>query len=66
VDEGFLDEVVSEANVFDRGRKGDEDCVGDVGELGEERENAGCEGESVAEVSDAADCDRPEMGTIKF
>lgn len=61
-----MEEVVSEANVFDRGLKGDEECVGEVGELGEERENAGCDGERVAEVSEAADCDRPEMGTIRF
>jgi hypothetical protein len=31
VEEGFLDEVVSEARVFDRGRNGDVDCV-DVGD----------------------------------
>ena len=55
VDGEFLEEVVNEASVFDRGRKGDEDCVADVGELGEGRENAGCDGERVAEVSDAAD-----------
>jgi hypothetical protein len=57
VDEGVLDEVVSDARVFDRGRKGDE-CVGVVG--------AGCDGERAGEVSDAADWDRPEMGTIRF
>jgi hypothetical protein len=40
VDEGFLDEVVNDARVFDRGRKGDDECVGDVGELREVEENA--------------------------
>jgi len=54
VDVGFFEEVVNDANVFDRGRKGDEEWVGDVGEL-VEGENAGWEGERVAEVSDAAD-----------
>ena len=58
--------MVSDASVFDRGRKGDDECVGDVGVLGEGSENAGCDGEIVAEVSDAADCDRPDIGTIKF
>lgn len=61
VDEGFFEEVVSEANVLERGRKRVEDCVGEP-----EEENAGCEGERVVEVSDAADCDRPYMGTIRF
>jgi len=54
--EGVLEEVVSEANVLDRGRNGDEDGGEEaIGEVGEEPENAGCKGESVAEVSDAAD-----------
>jgi hypothetical protein len=61
-----LEEVVSEANVFDRGRNGDEECGGEVGELGEGKENAVCDGEGFADVSDAADCDLPEMGTIRF
>jgi hypothetical protein len=41
VDEGFLEDVVSEANVFERGRKGDGECVGDVGEFGAGEANAG-------------------------
>lgn len=52
----FFEEVVREANVFDRGRKGDVECVGVVG--GEEvlaLENAGCAGESFAEASEAAE-----------
>ena len=65
-DEGVLEEVVREANVFDRGRNGDDEYEGDVGELVEPMESAGCEGERVAVVSDAADCDRPEMGTMRF
>lgn len=52
-EEGFFDEVVKEASVFDRGRNGEDDCAGggvagDVGWLA----NAGCEGESVAEASE--------------
>ena len=66
MDVGFLEEVVSDAKVFDRGRKGDVEWAADVGELGEGSENPGCEGDIVAEVSDAADCDRPEIGTIRF
>lgn len=62
----FLNDEVNEAKVLDLGRKGDEECVGDVGVLGEGRPNTGCDGEVVVEVSDAADCDRPEMGTIRF
>jgi hypothetical protein len=62
-----LEEVVREANVLDRGRKGDEDGGEDaIGEVGEEGENAGCEPERVAEVSDAADCDLDEIGTMRF
>jgi hypothetical protein len=52
-----LEEVVSEANVFDRGRKGEEGGAGGggAGDVGEGRENAGCDGERVAEVSEAFD-----------
>lgn len=55
--EGFLEEIVSEANVFDRGRKGEEDGAGGevAGDVGEGSENAGCDGERVAEVSEAFD-----------
>lgn len=60
--EGVFEEVVREANVFERGRKGDDDCGGEdatwaVGE-------AGWEEESAVEASDAADCDLPDMGTV--
>ena len=43
VEEGVLDDVVRDARVFDRGRKGDDDCDGEggAGEVGEGRENAG-------------------------
>ena len=46
-----------DARVFDRGRKGDEgrDGEGGVGEVGDGRENAGCDGESIAEASEAAE-----------
>lgn len=64
--EVFLDDVVNEAKVLDLGRKGEEECVGDVAVVGEERPNPACDGEVVAEFSDAAECDRPEMGTIRF
>jgi len=63
--DGVLDEVVSEANVFDRGRKG-EDEVGDVGGEVEELENAGWDGERVADASEAAEWDRDEIGTVRF
>ncbi len=67
-DEGFLEDVVSDARVFDRGRKGDEDCEGEAGggEAGVAPRNAGRDGESVAEVSEAAEWDREDIGTIKF
>lgn len=29
-------------------------------------EKAGCDGESVADASDAAECEREDIGTIKF
>ena len=65
--DGFFEEVVREAKVLDRGRKGDDDCGGEeaTGEPGEEGANAGCEGES-AEVSDPADCDLDVIGTVRF
>lgn len=45
-----------EAKVLDLGRKGDDDGGEEaIGELGEAGANAGCEGERVVEVSDAAD-----------
>ena len=42
---------------MDRGRNGEGGCVGEDGAAGEEvaLENAGCDGESVAEVSEAAE-----------
>jgi hypothetical protein len=67
VDEGFFKEVVREANVFDRGRKGDDEGAGEVG--GEEvpaLENARCAGESFAEASEAAEWDREDIGTIRL
>ena len=67
-DEGFFDDVVSDARVFDRGRKGEEDCEGEAGggEVGDAPENAGWDGERVAEASEAAECDRDFIGTIKL
>jgi hypothetical protein len=56
VDKEFFEEVVREANVLDRGRKGDDECVGDVGgDAAAAFENAGCAGERVAEASEAAE-----------
>jgi len=53
--EGFLDDVVREAKVLERGRKGEWDCP--MGEVGWEEvlENAGCEADNVVDLSDAAD-----------
>jgi hypothetical protein len=67
-DVGFLEDVVRDARVFDRGRKGDEDCAGEAGggEDVDAPEKAGWEGDKVAEVSDAADWERPEIGTVRF
>ena len=58
---------MSEAKVFDRGRKGDdESVVAGVAGLDEEAlEKAGCDGESVAEASEAAECDREVIGGIR-
>jgi hypothetical protein len=63
-----LEDVVRDARVLDRGRKGDEDCEGEAvdGEAGEAPEKAGCEGDRVADVSDAAEWERPDMGTVKL
>jgi hypothetical protein len=66
VDDAFLEEVVRDARVFDRGRKGDE-WGGDVGvEPGEDRLNAGWDGERLVGVSEAADCDCPAIGFCIF
>jgi hypothetical protein len=63
-----LEEVVRDARVLDRGRKGDEDCEGEAGggEAGDVPKKAGCEGDRVAEVSEAAEWEREDMGTVKF
>lgn len=66
-EDGFLAAFVNDAKVLERGRKGEEECVdgagaGEAGGL----ENAGWEGESVAEASEPTECDRPEMGTVKL
>jgi hypothetical protein len=47
-------EVVSEARVFDRGRIGEEDWAKEDGEIGDVggNENAGCDGERLAETSE--------------
>jgi hypothetical protein len=55
-----------DASVFDRGLKGDADCTGDAGVLVGVLENAGCDGERVAETSDPAECDREDIGTVKL
>lgn len=62
--EGFLD--VREAKVFDRGLNGEDDCgFGELrGDVGEGRENAGCEGDKF--MSDDCECDRDDIGTIRF
>jgi hypothetical protein len=65
VDDGFLDEVVREARVLDRGRKGD-DVPGEAGTVEDDPENAGCDGDRVVDASEAAEWERDEMGTIKF
>lgn len=64
----FFEAFVREAKVFDRGRKGEDECAGaGEGELGEEAlENAGCDGESVADASEAVECDREDIGGIMF
>jgi hypothetical protein len=64
VDEGVLEEVVREANVFDRGRKGDED--GDAGAVEDDPESAGCEGERFVDASDPTEWEREDMGTMRF
>ena len=62
-----MEDVVRDARVFDRGRKGDEDCEGEAGagEAVDVPEKAGCEGERVADASEAAEWERPDMGTVK-
>jgi hypothetical protein len=64
----FLEEVVRDARVLDRGRNGDEDCDGEAsgGEAGDAPEKAGCEGDRVADASEAAEWERPDIGTVKF
>ena len=54
VDDGFLDEVVREARVLDRGRKG-EDVCGEAGTVEDDPENAGCDGGRVVDASEAAE-----------
>lgn len=63
----FFEAFVKEANVFDRGLNGEDECAGPGGELGVEAlENAGCDGERVAEASEAVECDREDIGGIRF
>jgi hypothetical protein len=63
-----LEDVVREAKVLDRGRNGDEDWEGEAGggEVAVAPKKAGCDGDRVAEVSEAAEWERPDMGTVKF
>jgi hypothetical protein len=65
---GVFEVVVSDARVFDRGRKGEGDCKiredEAIGEAGGGRDEAGWKGERLAEVSE--ECGGVEMGTIKF
>ncbi len=64
----FFDAFVRDARVFDRGRNGEDECAA-AGETGLDEEalaNAGCDGESVAEASEAVECDREFMGGIKL
>lgn len=64
-EEGFLEAFVSEARVLDLGRKGEDDCAG--GDAGVEElafEKAGCEGERLADASEAAEWDLDDIGTI--
>jgi hypothetical protein len=49
-----LDEVVREARVLDRGLKGG-NCEGEAGVVEDDPENAGCDGDKVVEVSEAAE-----------
>lgn len=61
-----MEEVVRDARVLDRGRNGEADGgEAGVGELAL-AENAGCDGDRFAEASEAAECDREDMGTIRF
>jgi hypothetical protein len=63
-----LFEVVRDARVLDRGRKGDNDGVlpglprGDV--VGGS-EKAGCDGDRLLDTSEAQESDRPEIGTVR-
>jgi hypothetical protein len=59
---------VRDARVLDRGRNGDDDCAGEAGdgEAADVPEKAGCDGERVADVSEAAEWDREDIGTIKL
>jgi hypothetical protein len=67
-DDGFFAAEARDANVFDRGRNGEEEWEGDAVAAGllDALEKAGCDGESVAEPSDAVECDREDIGTIKL
>lgn len=65
---GFFNEVANEAKVFDRGLNTDEDCC-DPWEVEETRdgvEKAGCDAERFADASEACDCDRDDMGTVRL
>jgi hypothetical protein len=63
----FRDVLVRAAKVFARPRKKgdeDEDCGKLIGDVGDGREKAGCEGERF-EFSELKDGDREEMGTVR-
>lgn len=63
-----MEDVVSEANVLDRGRKGEDDWAGEEGsgDAGEANGNAALDGERAVETSDAGEDDLSGAGTASF
>ena len=63
----FLEDVVKAANVFARPLKnGDEDGDAPIGEGGEGRENAGCDGERFVDISELDDGDLEVIGNVRL
>jgi hypothetical protein len=65
--EALREPVASEASVFARPRKnGDDDELVAIGDVGDGRENAGCDGDRLLERSEFWDMLRDPIGTVRL
>lgn len=65
----FFDKVVSDARVFDRGRKSEEEAEETgcpLDKFDDDDRNAGCDGGRVGDDSELNDCERDDIATVTF